>query len=95
MFVKTGKVEPMRKKRRDTVTYDLKQGRRIVYRGTTNDPEGREQSHSAEGKTFDRLTVTSRRMTKEGAKKKEAENLETYREGHGGRNPQYNRSRRG
>ena len=31
---------------RDSVTYDLKQGRRVVYRGTTNDPDRREQEHN-------------------------------------------------
>ena len=80
----------MAKKPRDTVTYDLKRGREIVYRGTTNDPERREQEHRKQGKDFDRLDVTSRRMTDEGAKAKEAENLAKYRKGHGGRNPQYN-----
>ncbi len=85
----------MPKKERDTVTYDLKQGREIVYRGTTSDPDARERSHRAEGKDFDQLKVTSRRMTREGAEKKEAENLETYRKGHGGRNPKYNKAEDG
>lgn len=80
----------MAKKTRDTVTYDLKRGPKIVYRGTTNDPERREREHRAQGKSFDRLAVTSRRMTDEGAKAKEAENLARYRRGHRGRNPQYN-----
>lgn len=48
-----------------------------------------------EGKKFDRLKVTSRRMTEEGAKKKEAENLDKYRAGHGGKNPPYNGSQAG
>lgn len=77
-------------KERDTITYDLKVGREIVYRGTTNDPEEREQQHRAEGKTFDRLVPTSRKMTPEGAKKKESQDLEKYRRGHGGENPKYN-----
>ena len=85
----------MPKKQRDTVTYDLKQGREIVYRGVTNDPDEREQSHRGEGKDFDKLVVTSRRMTREGAEKKEAENLATYRKGHGGRNPKYNKTEDG
>lgn len=80
---------------RETVTYDLKRGHKVVYRGTTNDPERREQSHRAEGKKFDQLVVTSRRMTQDGAKRKEAENLETYRKGHGGKNPLYNKDRDG
>ena len=81
----------MPKEPRNTVTYDLKRDRRVVYRGTTNDPERRENEHRAEGKRFDRLVVTSRRMTEQGASRKEAENLETYRKGHGGKNPLYNK----
>ena len=81
----------MPKKPRDTVTYDLVQDGKIVYRGTTNDPERREREHKAQGKDFDRLAVTSRRMTNAGAKEKEAENLAKYRKGHGGRSPQYNK----
>lgn len=77
--------------KRDTVTYDLKQGPKVVYRGTTNDPEQREQEHRDEGKRFSHMHVTSRRMTEDGAKQKEAEALETYRAGHGGRNPRYNK----
>lgn len=76
---------------RDTVTYDLKQGRRVVYRGTTSAPEAREAAHRADGKVFDRLVPTSRRMTADGAKDKEKQSLEAYRRNHGGRNPKYNR----
>jgi len=78
-------------KKRDTVTYDLKDGKKIVYRGTTNDPDRREREHSGEGKKFTKMTVTSRKMTEEGAKNKEADNLETYRKGHEGKNPKYNK----
>jgi predicted GIY-YIG superfamily endonuclease len=81
----------MPKKPRDTVTYDLKQGRKVVYRGTTNDPEQRAQQHQNEGKKLAKLTVTSRKMTDEGAKQKEAEALEKYRGNHGGKNPKYNK----
>lgn len=43
----------------DTVTYDLMEGRKVVYKGTTNDPERREQEHRYEGKTFSGIRVTS------------------------------------
>lgn len=85
----------MRKKRRDTFTYDLIRGQRIVYRGSTKDPKARAKMHKTEGKQFDRLVLTSGRMTETGAKKKEAEKLKTYRKWHRGRNPQYNNTRRG
>ena len=85
----------MPKRQRNTVTYDLKQGRRVVYRGTTNNPERREKEHRDEGKQFDHLKVTSRRMTEGGATRKEAQNLETFRRGHSGENPTYNKERDG
>lgn len=77
--------------KRNTVTYDLKDGHSIVYRGTTNNPERREQEHQDEGKAFTHMLITSKRMTSEGAKAKETENLKTYRKNHGGRSPKYNK----
>lgn len=81
----------MTEKPRDTVTYDLKDGQEVVYRGTTNDPERREREHRGQGKKFDQLDVTSRHMTDKGAREKEAKNLAKYRKGHSGRNPKYNK----
>ncbi len=78
-------------KKRDTVTYDLKDGHKIVYRGTTSDPNAREEEHRADGKKFTNLVVTSRKMTEEGAKVKESKALKTYRKDHGGKNPKYNK----
>ncbi len=78
-------------KKNDTVTYELKRGRKVVYRGTTKNPEKREQEHRAEGKRFDTMRVTSRKMTSEGAKRKEADSLAAYRRSHGGQNPLYNK----
>lgn len=81
------------KKKRDTVTYDLVkgQGNRVVYRGiTSQDLEQRAAQHLADGKKFDRIVPTSRRMTAKGARRREQENLARYRRGHGGRNPLYN-----
>lgn len=78
-------------KTRDTVTYELKRGRTVVYRGTTNDLESREQQHRSDGKRFDKIVPTSRKMTSDGAKKKEAENLQAYRRSHSGKNPVYNK----
>lgn len=79
------------KKKRDTVTYKLKQGNGVDYIGSTNNPERREQEHRREGKKFGHLKVTSRRMTEDGAKKKEAEQLATYRKNQG-KNPKYNKN---
>ena len=73
------------------MTYDLKKGRQVVYRGTTNDPDRREREHRNAGLDFDRLVPTSRRMTSQGAKAREIDNLYRYRRNHGGRNPPYNK----
>ena len=86
----TNRIELVARKR-DTVTYELKRGRTVVYRGTTNDLESREQQHRSDGKRFDKMNPTSRKMTSEGAKRKEAESLQTYRRSHGGKNPLYNK----
>ncbi len=72
------------------MTYELKEGRKVVYRGTTNNPAAREAAHRSD-KEFDRLVLTSRRMTADGAKAKEKQSLVTYRRNHGGKNPKYNR----
>ena len=80
-------------KKRNTVTYDLVrgQGNQVVYRGITSQSlEDREAQHRTDGKKFDRVVQTSRRMTRDGAKRQEEENLARYRKSHGGRNPYYN-----
>ena len=77
-------------KKRETVTYELKDGKKTVYIGTTNDPERREKEHKDSGKKFTKMDITSRKMTEEGAKKKETEKLERYRKNQG-RNPKYNK----
>ena len=77
-------------KKRDTVTYELKVVNKVLYAGTTNDPERREQQHRNEGKKFGHLRVTSVRMTEAGAKEKESKRLATYRKNQG-RNPKYNK----
>ena len=80
---------------RDTVTYELKQGNTVVYVGTTNNPERRQQEHEKLGKNFSSINITSRKMTEEGAMKKEADRLDTYRKNHKGSNPKYNETTNG
>ena len=79
----------------DTVTYELKQGNQVVYVGTTNNPERRQQEHENLGKKFSSMNITSRKMTEDGAMKKEAARLETYRKNHQGVNPRYNKNNEG
>ena len=54
-------------------------------------PERREEQHKDDGKRFTHIKVTSRRMTEDGAQRKESQDLANYREGHKGRNPMYNK----
>jgi predicted GIY-YIG superfamily endonuclease len=77
---------------RDTVTYELKQGNKVVYVGTTNNPDRRQQEHDKSGKNFSKMNITSRKMTEEGAMKKESSRLDTYRKNHSGSNPKYNKT---
>ncbi len=82
-------------KKRDTLTYELWDKGKKVYIGQTNDPEGREDEHRAEGKHFSSLKVTSPRVTEEGALRKEDEQLKAYQKGHGGQLPRYNKRKGG
>lgn len=82
-------------KKRDAQTYALYQGNEKVYIGITDDLERREQQHRDGGKKFTRIEPTSRRMTPDSAQKREAEQLETYRRGHKGNNPRYNKTHDG
>ena len=61
-----------------------------VYIGESEDPQKRAVQHADEGKKFDRVEITSRPMKRENAVKREADQLQTYRRGHGGKNPKYN-----
>ncbi len=76
-------------------TYALYQGRKKVYIGEAQDPQARAIEHQQEGKKFDRVEVTSRPMKRDNAQDRQAEQLETYRRGHGGKNPTYNKTDKG
>ena len=77
-------------KQRDTVTYLLRDGGKIVYVGVTDDLRRREQEHRNEGKRFTRAPAITRVTTKEKAKEVERERLKIYRR-YNGKNPKYNR----
>ena len=68
------------------VTYNLKQGKKVVYKGITNNPKRRLEEHEDSGKRFTHMKVTSRRMSQEGADKKEDRELVAYRRTHKGNN---------
>lgn len=80
--------------KKNTYPYELKQGRKTVYKGITNDPERRAREHARAGKKFDTMSV-GRATWRSSAKRDEAERLSSYRSSHGGKNPKYNRTDHG
>lgn len=77
-------------RKRNHQRYELKQGRKVVYRGITNDPDRREEEHRDEGKRFSHLHVVGRPVTKDAAEVWEEKSLADYRKSHKGKNPRYN-----
>lgn len=82
-------------KKRDTYNYNLKDGKKVVYKGTTNNLEKRAKQHEADGKKFTRIQQVGRVKTEQGASKEEAKQLATYRKNNKGNNPKYNKSNNG
>ena len=78
--------------KRDTYKYELRDGRRIVYVGITNDIERREAEHRAEGMNFTRMTKVGNITTRNAAEDWEADRIATYKENHHGERPQYNQN---
>lgn len=85
----------MAQKQRNTYNYNLKQGRRIVYKGITSNIEKRVIEHEAGGKRFSHIEIVGRVKTEQGAKREEARQLNNYRTNHRGENPKYNRTYNG
>jgi len=82
-------------KKQDTYNYNLKVGNKIVYKGTTNDLEARENAHRARGKKFDSIQKVGRAKTQESACKEESRQLKVYRQNNKGNNPKYNKTNNG
>ena len=81
--------------KRDTAVYTLRGSRgEITYIGSSNNLERRASEHERSGKRGAMRKETSR-MTQKGARRREAERLETYRQNHGGKNPPHNRTMHG
>lgn len=78
--------------KKDTYKYELHDGHRTVYVGTTNDPERREAEHRADGKEFTKMAIIGGPSTSEGAGKWEEERIDTYKRNHGGDRPKYNQN---
>lgn len=74
-------------KKKDTYKYELYDGHKTVYVGTTKDPKRREAEHRADGKEFTNMTIIGRSSTAEGAGMWEEERIDTYKRNHGGDRP--------
>ena len=82
-------------KKRDTYNYNLKDGKKVVYKGITNDLDKRAKQHAADGKKFTHIQQVGRAKTEQGANNEEAKQLETYRSNNNGKNPKYNKTNNG
>lgn len=81
--------------RRDTAVYTLRGSKgEITYVGSSNNLDRRADEHGRSGKSGS-MRKETRRMTRAGARRREAERLDTYRKNHGGKNPPHNRTRHG
>ena len=65
--------------KKDTYKYELHDGHKTVYVGTTKNPERREAEHRADGKDFTNMTIIGRPSTAEGAGKWEEDRIDTYK----------------
>jgi predicted GIY-YIG superfamily endonuclease len=75
-------------------TYKLVRRKKAVYVGTTNNPKRRNIEHSSSGKRYDYLEVTSPRVSKTVAERRESRNLKSYKKATG-KKPKYNKTSNG
>lgn len=85
----------MLSRKREFFTYEVKDGNKVVYIGKTNDLDDTEQRHKDDGKKFTKIIKTSVKMKEESAFDRETENLEKFRKTHKGKNPKYNKTKKG
>lgn len=83
------KILAKKRAKRDTYTYQLKQGKKIVYIGKTKEPERREQEHIDDRKKFSHMKLDFP-STDKTASKREVEKIEQYKRSHKGKKPKYN-----
>ena len=75
--------------RRDTYNYTLRDGRKVVQFGITNNPERRIDEHERDGKRFTSVTIDFP-CSRETALELERQAIETYKQNQGKR-PRYNK----
>lgn len=79
-----------RRARRTTHNYDLKQGKKTVYKGISKNPESRANAHKRSGKRFSHVFVYPK-VSRSTAVKRERKGIETYKRNHRGKKPKYNK----
>lgn len=80
---------------RNTSKYELKDGKRVVYVGITNDLERRTKEHKAEGLQFTNVKKVGNSTTRKGAENWETRRIQTYMQNHNGETPKYNKNESG
>jgi hypothetical protein len=78
----------------NVVTYKLVKNDKAVYIGSTNNPKLRNEEHSASRRDYDYMKVTSGRVSRTEAERREARNLHSFRDATG-RKPRYNKTYNG
>lgn len=78
--------------KRDTFKYELYNGKRLVYVGTTNDLNRRESEHRNDGMEFTSMRKIGNATTKEAAGEWEENRIGIYKNSHGGDRPKYNQN---
>ena len=75
-------------------TYKLVKDGKAVYIGSTNNPYRRNSEHSNSNKDYDYMQVTSGRLSRAEAERREARNLRSYRVATN-RRPKHNKTNNG
>lgn len=81
--------------KRNTINYNLKDRKKVVYKGKAKDIDDAASRHKTYGKKFTHIQQTGNVKTNAGAKKEEERQLKIYRNNHGGKNPKYNKTDKG
>jgi len=81
--------------KRDTYNYNLKDGKKVVYKGKAKDLEDAAYRHKADGKKFTHIQQVGVVKTDNGAQKEEERQLAVYRKNHVGKKPKYNKTDKG
>jgi len=79
-------------KKREHYRYELRDRRKIVYIGITDDPARRKDEHKRERKQFTSMNIVGPTVTKESAEQWEKKRIRQYCRSHRGKGPRYNKT---